>query len=259
MLMNKVYCIILCTIFIFFTFGTSKVYAEDNDTEIQLHTSDTIKNNKGFNIYFGIKSDTLINLGAFRLKISYDSEHFNFMEAKLCDFDTSTHFLKANAEDGVVTVLFAGKNGIPLTESIQDIFYLRFKAVDTQTENKYLFKASVIEIVDFDGNYLSCSDIQIFTASLNEYLSSSANESHSSEKIENSELSSAIREGETIIFQDKNEMNLKENMFPVFLLFIVFGIVIFAIAFYIGRKQRKNMISSGEYKIENPQQKRKKK
>lgn len=49
MLMNKVYCIILCTIFIFFTFGTSKVYAEDNDTEIQLHTSDTIKNNKGFN------------------------------------------------------------------------------------------------------------------------------------------------------------------------------------------------------------------
>lgn len=262
MMMNKTCCILLCILFMFFTLGTSKVYADDNATKIQMHTSDTIKNNRGFNIYFGVKSESFSNLGAFRLKISYDDAHFSFMEAKLCNLDANMHYLKANAKDGVVTVLFAGHSGIPLTENIQDIFYLRFKAVDTKNQNQYIFEASVMEVVDFDGNYISYSNIQPLTINGSSSSTSSASENNSStvsEKLEGLEDSSVIREGETIILQDKSEINLKENMFPVFLLFIVFGILVFVIAFYLGRKQRKKIISSGEYKIEDGQQKRKKK
>lgn len=244
------------------------IYAFSDDVQIQMHTSDKLKNNQGFNIYFSFETNTSKNIGAFRLQVQYDSKHFSFMEAKFCSLDTDNHLLKAYAENDIVTLVFASREALEYSVS-QDIFYMRFKAIDTQSSENYTFQTNIMEIVDFEGRYLSVSTPTAFyiNGSDSGSLSSSDNVQTSSTKTqsntvsnedilskaenisEESELSSVISstEGETIILQDNRDSNIKENNFPTFLIFIILGVLIFCVAFYIGRSQRKSSSSEIEH------------
>lgn len=267
-MMNKITALILSTICIAFIFDIT-TYAVENNIKIQAHTSDTIKNNRGFNIYFSFQNNSAQTLGAFRLQVFYDETHFSFMEAKLCTLDTDKHLIKAYAQNGIVTLVFASQEALYYAVS-QDIFYIRFKAIDTQSSESYIFQTSIMEVVDFDGDYLSARNPNdfyingsgsgsILSESSSDFSSNSTDTSATTDEnissVENPPVVSSIEE-DTIILQDNRDADIKENNFPIFLLIIVGGVLIFAVAFYIGRRQRKPM-SEGEYRIEYPSKKKK--
>lgn len=273
-MMNKITALILSLICIL-SICNITTYAVENDAKIQTHTSDMIKNNQGFNIYFSFQNNPAQTLGAFRLQVFYDESHFSFMEAKLCTLDTDSHLIKANVQNGIVTLVFASQEALHYVTS-QDIFFMRFKAIDTQSSESYGFQTTIMEIVDFDGNYLSISNPADFYIngsgsactvsavssdfSENDTDNSAAADDNlfSTDNISSTENSSVISstEGDTIILRDNRDADVKENNFPIFLLIIVGGVLIFAVAFYIGRKQRKPM-SEEDYRIENPLKKKK--
>lgn len=278
MTMNKITAFLL-SLFCILSFSDLNAYAFNDDVQIQTHTSDELKNNQGFNIYFSFQTNTSKSIGAFRLQIQYDSEHFSFMEAKLCSLDTDNHLLKAYAENSVVTLVFASREALQYPVG-QDIFYMRFKAISTQSSENYIFQTNIMEVVDFDGNYLSTSNPTAF------YINGSGSGSLSSSNTQTSNTQTSSRpqtqsnavpnedipseteniseeatvisstEGETIILQDNHNPDIKKNNFPTFLIFIVLGILIFCVAFYIGRKQGKPS-SSEVHHIEDPMKKKK--
>ncbi len=274
---NKIIALLL-SLFCILPFLSLRVLALNGDIQIQMHTSDKLKNNRGFNMYFSFQTNTSKNIGAFRLQVQYDSEHFSFMEAKLCSLDTDNHLLKAYAESNVVTLVFASREALEYSNS-QDVFYIRFKAINPQLSESYIFQTNIMEVVDFDGKYLSVnnptdfyingSESSSFSSSLNSKTqdgvvsttestltqkSQFATDSFS-EQTENSSVISST-EDETIILQDNHDPNVKENNFPTFLILIVMGVLIFCVAFCIGRRQR-NTSSPDEHHVKDPSKKKK--
>lgn len=277
-MIDKIFSFVLCII-ILFSALSSNVDALSPEVEIQLHTSDVIKNGQGFNSYIGFASDTLENLGAFRLTISYDEEYFSFMYIKLCDSYADDYWLKSYDQDGIVSIVFVTREAIDLSSDINDIFYIRFKAVGTQADSEYNFKITVMEVVDFDGLYIdedaicnltvagassSSSSVSSETADSTASASSSSSDQdgetdQSGEGSETTYLDSDSSEasagqGETIILQSEDEM---ENMFPFILAGIVVVIVVAMLCFHIGHKRGKNILCPGEYRVEDKARKKK--